>query len=55
VDPSEDSNDINIEEDNTTIRPMKPSHMNFRKSKNKGGHIEVINWFGYIDNVDWVD
>jgi hypothetical protein len=24
------------------------------KSKIKGGHIEVVNYFGYIDNVDWV-
>jgi hypothetical protein len=31
VDPSEDSDDIDIEEDNTTIRPTKPSHVNFDK------------------------
>jgi hypothetical protein len=54
VNPSEDSDDIYIEEDNTTIRPMKPSHVNFDKSKIKGGHIEVLNHFGYIDNIDWM-
>jgi hypothetical protein len=52
--PSEDSDDIDIEEDNTTICPMKPSHLNFGKSKIKGGHIEVLNRVGYIENVDWV-
>jgi hypothetical protein len=25
-----------------------------RKIKDQGGHIEVLNRFGYIDNVDWV-
>jgi hypothetical protein len=54
VNPFEDSYDIDIEEDNTTIRPMKPSHMNFDKSKIEGGYIEVLNRFGYINNVDWV-
>jgi hypothetical protein len=33
---------------------QKPSHVNFGKSKIKGGHIEVLNRSGYIDNVDWV-
>ena len=47
----EDSDNIGIEEDSTTIRPTKPSHMDFSKSKIKGGHIEVLNRFGYIDNV----
>jgi hypothetical protein len=28
--------------------------VNFDKSKIKGGHIEVLNRFGCIDNVDWV-
>jgi hypothetical protein len=54
VNSSEDSDDVDIEEDNTTICPTKPSHMNFSKSKIKGGHIEVLNRFGCIDNVDWV-
>jgi hypothetical protein len=27
--------------------------MNFGKSKIKG-HIEILNFFGYIDNGDWV-
>jgi hypothetical protein len=54
VNPSEDIDDIYIEEDNTTIHPMKPSHVNFDKSKIKGGHIEVLNRFGYIDNIDWM-
>jgi hypothetical protein len=55
VNPSEDSDNIalDIEEDSTTIRPTKPSHVNFGKSKIKG-HIEVLNRFGYSDNVDWV-
>jgi hypothetical protein len=28
--------------------------MNFGKSKIKGGHIEVLDRFGYVDNVNWV-
>jgi hypothetical protein len=31
VDPSEDSDDIDIEEDKTIIRPTKPSHVDFGK------------------------
>jgi hypothetical protein len=54
VDPSEDSDDIDIEEDITIICSTKPSHMDFGKSKIKGGHIEVLNRFGYIDNINWV-
>jgi hypothetical protein len=52
VDPSEGSGDIDIEEDNTIIRPTKPSHVDFDKSKIKDGHIEVLNQFGYNDNID---
>jgi hypothetical protein len=51
---SEDCDSIDIEEDNTIICPTKPSHVDFAKSKIKGGNIEVLNCFGYIDNVDWV-
>jgi hypothetical protein len=36
VDLSEDSDDIDTEEDNTIIRPIKPSHVDFGKSKIKG-------------------
>lgn len=36
VDLSEDSDAIDTEEDNTIIRPMKPSHVDFEKSKIKG-------------------
>jgi hypothetical protein len=54
MNPSEDSNNIDIEEDNTIIRPTKLSHVDFNKSKIKGGHNEVLNRLGYIDNVDWV-
>jgi hypothetical protein len=54
MNPSEDSDNIDIEEDSTIIHPTKPSHVNFDKSKIKGGHIKVLNCFGYIDNVDWV-
>jgi hypothetical protein len=36
------------------IRSTKPSHVDFRKSKIKEGHIEVLNRFSYIDNIDWV-
>jgi hypothetical protein len=54
MNPSKDSDNIDIEEDSTTIRPTKPSHVDFDKCKIKGGHIEVLNRFGYIDNVDWV-
>jgi hypothetical protein len=28
--------------------------VDFDKSKVIEGHIEVLNWFGYIDNVEWV-
>jgi hypothetical protein len=56
VDPSkgtgEDSDDIDIEEDNTIIRPTKPSHVDFRKSKIEG-HTEVLVKFDYI-NTEWV-
>jgi hypothetical protein len=52
MNPSEDSDNIDIEEDSTTIRPTKRSHVDFGKSKIKGGHIEVLNRFGYADNVD---
>jgi hypothetical protein len=38
ADPSEDIDDIDIEE-NATIRPTKPSHVNFGKSRIKGGHV----------------
>jgi hypothetical protein len=51
MDPSEDSEDIDIEEDITIIHPTKPSHVDFDKLKTKVGHIEVLNRFGYID---WV-
>jgi hypothetical protein len=54
MNPSEDSDNIDIEEDNTIIWPTKPSHVNFGKSMIKGGHIEVLNHFSYIDNVNWV-
>jgi hypothetical protein len=58
VDPTEasedDSDDIDIEEDNTIIRPTKPSHVDFEKSKIKGEHIEVLTKFDYIDNIEWV-
>jgi hypothetical protein len=53
MNPYEYNNDINIEDDNTIIRPTTPSHVDFGKSKIKGGHIEVLNYFGYINNVDW--
>jgi hypothetical protein len=38
---------MGFEDDNTIIRPMKPSHVDFEKSKIKEGHIEVLNRFGY--------
>jgi hypothetical protein len=50
----EDITDIDIEEDNIIICPTKPSHVDFRKSKIKEGHIEVLTRFDYIDNVEWV-
>jgi hypothetical protein len=28
--------------------------VDFSKTKINGGHIEVLNRFGYINNVDWV-
>jgi hypothetical protein len=39
MDPSKDSDDIDIEEDNTIIRPTKSSHVDFGKPKTKEGHI----------------
>jgi hypothetical protein len=39
----EDSDNIDIEEDSTTIYPTKPSHVDFGKSKIKGGHLRYIN------------
>jgi hypothetical protein len=54
ADPSEDNDDIDIKEDNIGIRPTKPSRVHFGKSKIKGGHIEVLTRFDYIDNVEWV-
>jgi hypothetical protein len=54
VNPFEYSDAIDIEEDNTMIRPTKQCHVNFGKSKIKGGHNEVFNRFGYIDNVNYV-
>jgi hypothetical protein len=54
VNPSEDSDDIDIEKDKTITHPTKPSHVDFGKSKIKGGHIEVLTRFGYIGNVEWV-
>jgi hypothetical protein len=51
VDPFEDCADIDIEEDSTIIRPTKPSHVDFGKSKTKDGNIDVRNRFGYIE---WV-
>jgi hypothetical protein len=47
----EDNNNIDIEEDNTIIRPTKPSHVDFSKSKTKEVRIDVLNRFSYIDNV----
>jgi hypothetical protein len=47
---SDDNDDIDIEEDNTIICPTKPSHIDFGKSEIKGGHIEVLTKFYYIDN-----
>ncbi|PWZ43497.1 hypothetical protein Zm00014a_044628 [Zea mays] len=35
VDPSKDSDGIDIEDDNTIIGPTKPSHVDFDKSKIK--------------------
>jgi hypothetical protein len=48
---SEDNVEVDFGEDKTIVRPTKPSHVDFEKSKIKEGHIEVLNYFGYID---WV-
>jgi hypothetical protein len=45
---------MDFEEENMVIRPTKPSHVDFGKSKIKEGHIEVLNCFDYIENIDWV-
>jgi hypothetical protein len=58
VDPAEglddDNEDIDIEQDNTMIRPTMPSHADFEKSTIKGGYIEVLTKFHYSDNVNLV-
>jgi hypothetical protein len=58
VDPAkrldDDSEDIDIEDDNNIIYPMKPSHVDFGKSRIKEGHIEVLTKFHYIDDVSLV-
>jgi hypothetical protein len=46
---------IDIEEDKTIIRPTKVSHVDFDKSKIKGGHIEVHTRFGYIFKLNGSD
>jgi hypothetical protein len=48
----DDNEDIDIEEDNTIMRPKTPIHVDFVKSTIKGGHIEKLTKFDYIDNVD---
>jgi hypothetical protein len=50
----EDSDNIDIEEDNMIRCLTKPSHVDFNKTKIKEGHIEVLNRFGYIYNIEWV-
>ena len=55
ADSSEGSSDnIDIDEDNTIIHHMKPSHVDFRKSKIIGWHIEVLTKSDFIDIVEWV-
>jgi hypothetical protein len=51
---ADDIEDIDIEEDNAIICPTKPSHVDFRQSTIKRGHIELLTKFDCIDNVDWV-
>jgi hypothetical protein len=49
MNPSKDNDNIGIEEDSRIIRPTKPSHVDFDKSKMKGEHIEVHNRFGSLE------
>jgi hypothetical protein len=42
MNPSKDSDNIDIEEDNTIIRPTKPSHVDFGKSKIKEGILRYL-------------
>jgi hypothetical protein len=46
---SEDnSEDLDIEEDNYDIRPTKPSHVDFEKSTIKGAHSGVYEYSLYL-------
>lgn len=48
----DDSDDLDIEEDNNNIRPMKPSHVIFEKLMTMNGHIEVLKNSHCISDVD---
>lgn len=50
----DDNEEINIEEDNNDIQPMKPSHMDFWISTIKEGHIQVLTESHYISDVSLV-
>jgi hypothetical protein len=44
----------NLKEDDSDIRPSKPSHVCFRKSMIKKGQVEVMKMLEYIDNIDMI-
>jgi hypothetical protein len=44
----DDSEDLDIEEDNYDIRPTKPSHVDFGKSTIKGAHSGVYEYSLYL-------
>lgn len=50
----DDSEDIDMEDDNNIIYPMKPSHVDFGKSRIKEGHIEVLTKFHCIVDISLV-
>jgi hypothetical protein len=58
VDPAnrldDDREDIDMEDNNNIICPMKPRHVDFGKSRIKEGHIEVLTKFHCIDDVSLV-
>ena len=50
----DDSQHIEIAEDNNGIHPTKPSHVDFGKSTIKEGHIEVLTKFHCIVDISLV-
>lgn len=48
----ESNEELEFEEDDSDIRPMKPSHVNFGKSTINKGYVEVMKRLDYIENTN---